>query len=300
MSDNTRYQTRAHFAKLILSALAILPLPANHVIGGLIGWLLNWFPSQAKAVTARNIALCFPELDLLAQRRLVRQSLIQGGRTLTEMAVMWLWPADKTLRLIKGVSGQEHLARALQHKTGAFISAPHLGCWEVVGLYCATQATMTNLYRPPKLEPLDALIRQGRQRTGAQVVPTNARGVRALLEAVKRGELVGILPDQDPGKGNGVFAPFFGHAANTMTLLSRLASKSGAPVIFAYAERLPKGQGYHLHFVPTPAMINNPDTTLSTCQLNATLEHCVRTLPTQYQWSYKRFKTRPEGEDELY
>lgn len=277
-----------------------MPLRLNHAMGAIIGWCLYHYPSQARAISAKNIALCFPDLSPSEQDKLTRQSLQEGGKTLTEMAYFWMQPAEKSLGLIKRISGQEYLDLALTARCGAFISAPHLGCWELVGIYCASRSPMTTLYRPPKLASLDKLVRDGRQRAGAKVVPTSARGVRALLEAIKSGELVGILPDQDPGEGNGVFVPFFGLATNTMTLLSRLASKSGAPVIFAYAERLPHAQGYHLHFVPAAVAINDPDPMISASQVNLTLEQCVRALPTQYQWSYKRFKTRPSGDADMY
>lgn len=277
-----------------------MPLRLNHAIGTVIGWCLYHYQSQARAVSAKNIALCFPDLSPIEQDKLVRQSLQEGGKTLAEMAYFWMQPPAKSLGLIKRISGQEYFDQALMARSGAFISAPHLGCWELVGIYCASRSPMTTLYRPPKLTPLDKLVRDGRQRAGAKVVPTNARGVRALLEAIKSGELVGILPDQDPGEGNGVFVPFFGQSTNTMTLLSRLASKSGTPVIFAYAERLPHARGYHLHFVPAAAGVNDPDPMLSASQMNLTLEQCVRALPSQYQWSYKRFKTRPTGEADVY
>jgi KDO2-lipid IV(A) lauroyltransferase len=159
---------------------------------------------------------------------------------------------------------------------------------------------MTSLYRPPRQAYLGKLIRQGRERAGASLVPTDAGGVRALYKALGRGELIAILPDQDPDRAAGVFAPFFGVQANTMTLLSRLASKSDATVLMAYAERLANGEGYHLHFENTEDALADTDTLLATTQLNHAVEQCALQHPAQYQWAYKRFKTRPEGEGRFY
>ena len=135
---------------------------------------------------------------------------------------------------------------------------------------------------------------------GAKLVPTDASGVRALFQAAARNEMIGILPDQDPGAQGGVFAPFFGLQTNTMTLLPRLMQKTGATVIISYAQRLPRGQGFHLHFVPLPAVSDPDDIQAIATALNQGVEECIRQSPAQYQWSYKRFKTRPAGEVGFY
>ncbi|MBI3774738.1 MAG: hypothetical protein HY273_04160 [Gammaproteobacteria bacterium] len=156
------------------------------------------------------------------------------------------------------------------------------------------------MYRPPRLRELEALIVESRERFGAHLVPTTAAGVRNLFQVLERGGCVGILPDQDPGEGSGVFAPFFGQRAYSMTLLSRLARKTNAAVFFVYAQRLPRAAGYHLHFVAAHPEIAHADANIATGHLNAGVEACVRTLPEQYQWGYKRFKTRAEGDAEFY
>lgn len=147
---------------------------------------------------------------------------------------------------------------------------------------------------------LDTTVRQARERFGATLVPTTTQGVRGLYQALRDGELVAILPDQDPRDGSGVFAPFFGVQAYTMTLLARLAKKSGAPILFCYAEWLPKGEGFHLHFIPAEWDATQCDIETNTQRINAGVEQCIKQCPTQYQWGYKRFRTRPEGEESLY
>jgi len=147
---------------------------------------------------------------------------------------------------------------------------------------------------------MDSIIRNSRERAGAKLVPTDRGGVKSLYTALGIGELIGILPDQDPGHDAGVFAPFFGIQANTMTLLSRLAAKTESSVIFAYAERLSFGRGYKIRFIKGSEDINQKDTVISCTAINADVEKCVRALPDQYLWAYKRFRCRPEGETHLY
>jgi len=126
------------------------------------------------------------------------------------------------------------------------------------------------------------------------------KGVKSLYKALACNELIGILPDQDPGKNGGIFAPFFNIQTNTMLLLSRLATKNCTPIIFCYAERMPRGKGFHLHFIPANKKISDKNSQIAATGLNADIEKCIRQLPQQYQWSYKRFRNRPEGEKRIY
>jgi Kdo2-lipid IVA lauroyltransferase/acyltransferase len=291
---------RAFLIRWLLHACAVLPLPLAHALGRWIGWGLLLIPNDLRRISAINIPLCFPELSATQRRRLLRASLIESGKTLTEAGALWLWPAPRLATLVKGSGGEEHLRAALAAGKGAILATPHLGAWEMMGLYSSLHYPITSLYRPPRLTELDALMRHGRERFGAKLVAVDAGGVRALYQALARGEVVGMLPDQEPGAGNGVFAPLFGIQANTMVLLSRLAIKTGAAVIFCYAERLPRGRGYHLHFVPAPPAINQAPLERSVAVMNDMVETLVRQRPEQYQWGYKRFRTRPEGEAKLY
>lgn len=291
---------RALLLKSLLRMLAWLPLRLAHGLGAGLGLLIYRYGRKTTQITRRNLELCFPELSPEQREALVKASLKETGKSLTELGALWFWRMDQARALIRQISGQDQLDAALAQGRGVIIAAPHLGAWELLGLYLPTLRPTTNLYRPPRLATLDPLLRHVRTRSGAQLVPTDVSGVRALLEGLKRGEITGILPDQDPGFGNGVFTPFFGIPTNTMTLLSRLANKSGAAVFISYAERLPNGAGYRLHFTPAPEDIHSRDTRRSAERLNAVIEAAVRAHPTQYQWSYKRFKTRPEGEDSIY
>ena len=121
-----------------------------------------------------------------------------------------------------------------------------------------------------------------------------------MLRALKGGRLLGLLPDQQPKVGEGSFAPFFGVEALTMTLLSRLAARANVAVVFGFAERLPRGAGFRVHFLPAPAGIDAEDERTALTALNAGIEACVRVCPAQYQWTYKRFSRRPAGEANPY
>jgi len=291
---------RAFLAKLLLRIISWFPLSVAHALGRLLGRLFNSYSNELSRITRRNIELCFPELNKQQRDQLVCETLMQTGMAILECGALWLWPVERVLKTVQKVSGLELMEKARAEGKGVVFAAPHLGAWEIIGLYSAKHSPMTCMYRPPKLTGLDQLIRNGRGRSGVSLVPTDAGGVRALYKALARGELVGILPDQDPGHGAGVFAPFFNIEANTMTLLSRLASKADTLVLMAYAERLPKGQGYHIHISPAPEGLTDADPVVAVTCLNEAVEECVRAFPGQYQWAYRRFKNRPEGENKLY
>jgi KDO2-lipid IV(A) lauroyltransferase len=135
---------------------------------------------------------------------------------------------------------------------------------------------------------------------GGHLVPANAGGIRTLRKTLKQGNVVAMLPDQEPLAGSGVFAPFFGIQAYSMVFLGRLAEKSGTAVIFVWCERLSWGRGYHLHFREVPAGAYSADPIVSATAVNQVVEDCARTNLAQYQWSYRRFRRRPEGEQEFY
>lgn len=286
-------------ALVLLRLVANLPLPLLHGVGTLLGWLSWLFPNRNRRVTRRNIALCYPALTPHRQRRLTRQGLVELGKAVAETPKMWLADGNAVLGLIREVRGRERVEAILARGSGVLVAIPHLGDWEMCGLYLA-RYDFTALFRPPRQTRLAAVMHAGRERLGAKLVPTDAGGIRALYQALSRGDVVAILPDQDPREQGGVFAPFFGISANTPTLLPRLARKSGAPVLFCFAERLAWGRGFRLHFLPAPEGIDSADTATATAAVNRGVEQCVAVAPAQYQWAYKRFRTRPPGEMSLY
>ena len=283
--------------KIILTLLrfnAAMPLLLNHALGVFVGTLATWIPNKRLSTCRTNIQRCFPELSVNESKRLVRSTMRHTGRGLVEAGRMWLRPAEDNLALIRAVEGEEVVQQALESGRGVILATPHLGNWELFGLYCSHNYPMTNMYRAPPMKGLDETIREGRQSSGGRYVPADASGVRAQLKALKDGEMVGILPDQVPAEGS-VTAPFFGIPAVTMTLLSQLARKSGAVVIFGFAERLPWARGYRLHFLPPDDLITTADLEDSVAHVNQQVEKCIRMRPEQYLWVYKRFRNTEAG-----
>lgn len=287
---------------LVFRVLSWLPLRLTHAIAAALGDLIYRFKAtRSYAIVQTNIRLCHPHLDAHQQAELSRASLQETAKTFAELGALWLWPCHRTLALIRKVENEACMQAAFAQNKGVILLTPHLGAWEMAGLYASVNYPITSLYRVPKQQILENFVKQGRERCGATLVPTTQQGIRALLAALKRHEVIGILPDQDPTeRGQGAFAPFFGMPAYTMLLVARLARKTGAPVIFTYAERLPRGQGFFLHFLPAPAGMTDADDTVAVTALSQGVEQCARGALPQYQWAYKRFKTRPEGEAAVY
>jgi KDO2-lipid IV(A) lauroyltransferase len=274
--------------------LAMLPLPWLHAIGRGLGHLYEWIPNRERQVVQTNLELCYPQLSPMQRQRMRARVMQQLGCSLMEMSYIWFRPVPDVLAKIRGISGEELLQRPPGQ--GVIVLSPHLGCWEIVGLDLPFKQTVTSLYRPPRLPALEEISRASRERSGAQVVPTDAQGVKRIYQALKEGGVTCILPDQQPPSARAsVFAPFFGIPALTMLFVQRLARKTGAKIVFVYAERLARGQGYHIHYLPAPEGMDDEDPQVAATSLNQGVERLVRACPDQYQWSYKRFRDQPDG-----
>ncbi len=288
---------RECFALSVLRAISQLPLSLIHQLGICIGWLMLKIPNKQRRNALVNIRLCFPHLEAAQALAFRRRLFLEYGKTYSEVAYLWLRPARKVLSLVREVSGGELLH--CDDGRGMIVLSPHLGAWELAGLYLSAQGPTTTLYKPQP--ELDWLIREVRGRAGAALVPADRQGVRRLIQALRRGEYVGILPDQEPRMSPGsVFAPFFGVPALTMLLINRLARKTGARVIFLFAVRLPRARGFRIHCLPAPGGIDSEDEIASASALNRGIESAVNTCPEQYLWAYKRFRRRPPSMPKLY
>jgi KDO2-lipid IV(A) lauroyltransferase len=291
---------RVLLIKSFLYFCAILPLPLLHAIGALTGRLLILLPNGLSGTARINLERCLPELEPDRRRRLLRECMIETGKTLLETGALWLRPAPRVLRLVREIDGLEHVDAALAAGRGLILATPHLGAWEVAGLYCAARYDITCLYRPLRIAGLEALVNRARSRAGGHYVPANARGLRTLFRTLEEGGTVAMLPDQEPKTGTGVFAPFFGIPAFSMVFLSRLTAKHGTPIVFVWCERLRAGRGYRLHFRQPPELAYAQDLETSVTGINQAVENCIRECPSQYQWGYKRFRLRPPGEAPFY
>jgi len=270
--------------------LARLPLAWLHGAGAALGWLVYWASPAYAARLRENLYASGVCGDETACRALLGQAIAETGKGVTELIALWFGPDDEIARLVVECEGWDLVEAARKRGEGIIFLTPHLGCFEISALYGAQRLPLTVLYRPPKQKWLEPLMVAGRSRWQAVVAPANLRGVRMLYKALAHGEAVGLLPDQAPGVGEGVWADFFGRPAYTMTLARRLHEMSGAAVIMAFAERLPLGSGYRLHLEELPA------TRLDEAALNRAIEAQVRRCPAQYLWSYNRYKVPGSAE----
>src|SRR5579875_1409324 len=278
-----------------LRAAGLLPLRALYALGTALGHVLWWRRRARERVhTEVNMRIARPDLDEAARARLVRACLIETGHAVTEMAAVWGRGARRALRLVRGVEGLEHFDAALHSGRGLIVAAPHLGCWELLNYWLCSRTRIAILYAPPRDRAWEALLVRARGGLAPEQVRADGAGVRRLYKRLADGGVVGILPDQQPRHGEGQFAPFFGTEANTMVLLPRIAHRTGAAVLFAFAERLPRGAGYRIRILPAPDGIADADLRIACGALNRGVEQCVELAFTQYQWTYKRWAERPD------
>ena len=216
-----------------------------------------------------------------------------------ELGFAWIARPERVETAIVEVHGRELLDEARAENRGVIVLAPHFGNWEVLNFWLSSHFPFTAMYEPPKIADLDPVIRHGRERMGAELVPTNPRGVAALLKALKRAEAVGILPDQEPSWGSGVFADFFGRPAYTATLLPKLVARTQARVVTGVARRLPDGRGFAIHFLAADERVYDTDEVTSAAGVNACVESAIALDPVQYQWEYKRWKKTEQEQQKV-
>ena len=271
----------------VLRLAARLPLRWLHCAGVALGWLTYWLSPSYAAHLRENLYASGVCPDAVARRALLRQVVGETGKGVTELIAVWFGADDRVAALVT-CDVWDAVEQAHRERCGVILLTPHLGCFEIAGLHAAQRLPITVMYRPPKLKWLEPLMVTGRQRWRADLAPANLKGVRMLYKALKRGETIGLLPDQTPGTGEGVWASFFHRPAYTMTLVRRLQKASGAAVFMTFAERLPAGRGYHLH------MQRMATANLDETALNRAIEALVRRCPSQYLWGYNRYKV-PAG-----
>ena len=275
----------------LFRTLGQLPMPLMRGIGGCMGRFSHWQGNRMAQVTRRNIERCFPQLDRSQQQQLTKSSLQETGRLAGETFVVWSRSYTWLRRRILHIHGLDHAKQQLTMGKGLIVLAPHIGNWEVLGLFLAELGPVTSLYEPPKNAVVEQLVRNARQGSGATLVPTNRKGVVALFQALQNGHVTGILPDQTPNEAGGRFSEFFGQPTFTMTLVHKLIQRTGCRAVYGYARRVEGG--WEIVFRPVPDALYSEDEQQSLRALNEGIEACVRDVPEQYQWEYKRFKRQP-------
>lgn len=269
---------------------------------GRLAWRFN---GSLKRITLINLSLCYPELTDDERLQLGKASLMHTGRALTESAWVWLKNPEYLRSRTTIVAGEHLFTEALASDQGLIIATPHMGNWEACNIVITRNQPMTYLYRTPRANWLEPLILKWRGNFDAHPAGLNARGLREVLQQLKQGNVVGVLPDQEPDLDGGVFVPLFGQAANSMTLLQKLSNRGNARVLFCVCERKParffaskkagKKAGWAVSFMEPPAALYDTDPTVAATAMNAAIEQCIAINPEQYLWSYKRFSLLAEG-----
>ena len=283
-----------------LRLFALLPWRAVQGLGSAIGWLMWKLPNRSREVARINLDKCFPELTNAERERLLRASLQQIGKTFTESACAWIWPADKTLHLVKQVEGLEVLEQALASGKGVVGITSHLGNWEVLNHFYCAQCKPIIFYRPPKLKAVDDLLQRQRVQLGNKVAPSTREGIISVIKEVRKGGAVGIPADPEPSEGAGVFVPFLGTQALTSKFVPGMLTGGKAVGVFLHALRLEDGSGYKVILEAAPPAMYDEDVEVAVAAMSGVIERYVRTWPSQYMWTMKRFKKRPAGERRWY
>jgi KDO2-lipid IV(A) lauroyltransferase len=277
-----------------------LPWRCLHALGDGLAWLWCRRDARESCVARRNIDMAFPALDQAERAALHRAVLRTTARQALETLRFWSRPHARNLALIREVDGAKLFDAALASGRGVIVAAPHYGNWELLNQWLAARTPLAILYRPPESAVGEAFLQRVRadNRDRVTQVRADAGAVRQLFKRLRDGGVVGILPDQQPKAGDGAFAPFFGVPALTMTLLSRLAARSQAQVVFAYCERIGDGPAFRLRIEAAPPAIAADDAETGVAALNAMVEHIACRDLAQYQWTYKRYTLRPSGRGE--
>jgi KDO2-lipid IV(A) lauroyltransferase len=272
--------------------LARWPLWLLHGLGGALGWVVFLTSPSYRRRFRANAA----RAGLTAAQ--ARPAVAAAGRMLMELPPLWARPVDAPLPMPVQWQGGELIEQALAAGRGLVMLTPHLGCFEAIGQsyaarYGAGRGVMTVLYRPARKPWLRELVEAARRRPGLDAAPATLGGVRQMIRALKRGEVVGLLPDQVPPGGLGVWAPFFGAPAYTMTLAARLVQQTGSGLLLVWGERLPRGAGYRVRVSelgePLPA-----DPAEAAAAVNRAMERLILQCPGQYLWGYHRYKSPRE------
>jgi len=291
----------ATLASLAYHAAALvgrLPWSWLRTLGDAMAWAWRRSDARESRVARRNLEIAFPDL-LPGQREDLHQAILRTtARQALETLRFWTRPPAENLRLLRERHGEALYDAALASGKGVIVAAPHFGNWELLNQWLASRGPIAIVYRPPESPVGDAFLLRVRGADNIRQVRAEGPAVRQLWKVLKDGGAVGILPDQQPKAGDGEFAPFFGTQALTMTLVSRLAERTGATVLFAWCERIGPGPAFALHVEPAPPGIADPDPVAAVTALNQAVERIARRDPAQYQWTYKRYTLRPEGSGE--
>ena len=289
---------KSAFAVALINLLGRVPTALADSLATSVARVALGPKSRAYQTTKTNLANAMPEMDAVSREKLIRASLVDLAKKFPRFARVWVkGPGCMPIADPEDMQTWETLST---HPKGSILLVPHLGNWELLGGWISNHGPLNAMYRPAKIEGLDQLILQGRESSGFKAHPASVKGVASLLKALKKGEMIAILPDQEPDLSSGEFAPFFGVPAYTMTLAYKLAQKSPeSPVLVLSAVEVENGH-YQVIFERLTPEFGKRDTVAALTEMNQGIEKLVRAYPEQYQWEYKRYKKRPDSSARLY
>jgi KDO2-lipid IV(A) lauroyltransferase len=270
---------------LLFRLLSTLPLPALHALGTALGWLVYGLAPSYRRRLRGN-------MEAAGYRAQLGAAIAESGKSIVELPFVWCARPERVARHATD-ENWDYVQAKLDAGRGIVFLTPHLGCFEMCAQQIALRTALTVMYRPPKKAALKPLIEGARARHNLHLAPANLSGVRILAKTLKKGQPIGLLPDQVPQEGEGVWAEFFGRTAYTMTLPAKLAQLGNADIILVYAERLPGGRGFVVRFVPFDGELTGSAAEQARA-INLAMEQLIDRCPAQYFWSYNRYK-QPDG-----
>ena len=287
------------FAVALLWLLHLLPLALLAPLGRALGGVLHRFGRRRRRVAEINIDLCFPELTSEARRQLVREHFALLGRSMLERGILWWGSRARIDRLVR-VCGEEKIRAELTAGRPVILLAPHFLGLDAGGVAITMRFDVVSIYSTQTNPVFNQVLLNGRSRFGDQLLLSREDGVRATVKAMKAGRPFYYLPDLNPRRRDAVFVPFFGISTATITGLPRLAKAAGAVVLPCVTRMLPGSAGYEVTIGDAWPDFPGADPVADAARMNAWIESAVRTMPSQYYWVHRRFKTRPEGEARPY
>ncbi|MEW6204468.1 MAG: lysophospholipid acyltransferase family protein [Pseudomonadota bacterium] len=279
--------------KYLFKALSAFPLPVLHALGAWLGWAVYGLSASYRRKLDTHSKIAFPHNEAI-RLGVVKGSVKHAGMALLELPFLWGMSTQQGAARCTDITGWDVVQRAQAKGRGIIFLTPHMGSFESTAQVFSTRAPITVLYRPNRKAELQDIIEDSRARDNVALAPTTLGGVKILLKALKRGEAVGMLPDQVPAHGEGVWAPMFGQPAYTMTLPGRLHQATGAAIVLAIGYRKRGGEGFRLELYQGPESLS-ADPVEAAAQVNAEMEKLILMHPEQYYWGYERYKS-PKGQ----
>jgi len=277
--------------------LHFLPLPVLGRFGNFIGSILFWILPSRRHITLTNLRLCFPEKSEAERRTIAKQHFQAYARSVFERSILWWSPEARVRKLIRVEPG---VPLDLIAAGPVILLCPHFVSLDVAGIGLVLQTPICSIYAPQKNAVFDEALKNGRNRFGLVRLLSRAEGVKPIIRAMREGYGFLMLPDMDFGIKDAEFVPFFGIPAATLTAPARISAATGAKVVPVIATMLPNYQGWRVTVHPAWENYPGDDIVAATRYMNAFLEEQIRLTPAEYFWSHRRFKTRPDGQADLY